>query len=479
MRFGVFLPYIRPELSKPLRQVYRDAAEQIECADAAGFDVIWFPEHHFTHNYCAPAPLVSVVDAARRTRRARVGTSVIVTPFYHPLILAEQVALVDHLVEGRLEVGFARGSSRYEYVRLGLTDAEAADRQREALDVLLGVWQADEDFEYQGRYYSFPPAYVVPRPLQEPHPPIWVAARTPDTLRYCVEHGLGVHTTTLRQAMTATHATLRTIDALVEELGAAARPPFAIQRETFVSESWAEVMAAMELVRRNHVRGFNQSRATTPSIRGYGSLDPLPEGMQLTVEDIAERSIVGDPETCVRKLREYEATGACEFIANMDFGEPQAQVLRSLELFGSRVIPHFREPAAAPTDARPRDPAEQAASAERRRQLVAWGERELGAGWRQWDTAAWLEHFDRLGPGSDRPGHYVFDLGVAPQNARADAGGVMEPTGRLMMIRDQQCPKCARPVIALYRRWHAESPARMRADIARRLDELDWHALHP
>ncbi len=114
MRFGYFLPYIRPALSTPMAQVYRDAAEQIECVEAAGFDVIWFPEHHFTHNYCAPAPLMSVIDAARRTRRIRVGTSVIVTPFYHPLILAEQIALADHLVEGRLEVGVVRGPSRYE-----------------------------------------------------------------------------------------------------------------------------------------------------------------------------------------------------------------------------------------------------------------------------------------------------------------------------------------------------------------------------
>jgi alkanesulfonate monooxygenase SsuD/methylene tetrahydromethanopterin reductase-like flavin-dependent oxidoreductase (luciferase family) len=243
MRFGYFLPYIRPELSKPMAQVYRDAAEQIECIEAAGFDVIWFPEHHFTHNYSSPDPLISVVDAVRRTKRIRVGTSVIVTPFHHPLILAERVAFADHLTEGRLEIGFARGASKFEYGRLGLTDVEAADRQREALEILLGVWQADEQFAYEGRYYRFPSVYVVPRPLQQPHPPMWIAARTPETLRFCIERGLGLHTTTLRQPMTATYATLAIIDAILDDLGLEARPPLAVQREAFASESGSAATA--------------------------------------------------------------------------------------------------------------------------------------------------------------------------------------------------------------------------------------------
>src|SRR5262245_58443302 len=152
MRFGYFLPYIRPDLSKSMARVYRDGAEQIECVERAGFDVVWFPEHHFTHSYCSPGPLLSVVDAARRVNRIRVGTSVILTPFYHPLILAEQIALVDHLVEGRLEVAFARGASPFEYARLGVTDTEASERQRESLEILLGVWKADDDFAYEGKY---------------------------------------------------------------------------------------------------------------------------------------------------------------------------------------------------------------------------------------------------------------------------------------------------------------------------------------
>src|SRR5262245_18927565 len=235
MRFGYFASLMRGEPDKPLAAVYRDTTEQIECAEAAGFDIVWFPEHHFTHNFCAPAPMVNVVDAAQRTSRMRLGTSVILSPYYHPLLVAEQIGMVDHLVDGRLEIGFARGASPYEYARLGLTEALAAERTRESVEVLLGIWGHDEEYGHDGKHFAFPPTYVVPRPYQQPHPPMWVAGRTPDTLRFCIERGIGLHTTPLRQSMAAVHATVNTIDAIVEDVGAEQRPKFAIQRETFVS----------------------------------------------------------------------------------------------------------------------------------------------------------------------------------------------------------------------------------------------------
>jgi alkanesulfonate monooxygenase SsuD/methylene tetrahydromethanopterin reductase-like flavin-dependent oxidoreductase (luciferase family) len=474
MRFGYNVPLLRPELSKPLSEVYRDANEQIECAEASGFDVVWFPEHHFTHHWCCPNPLMSAIDAARRTTRIRVGTAVIMTSAWHPLILAEQIGFADHLTEGRLEVGLGRGGSPYEYVRLGMTDSEAAERQYEALEILLGIWQKDEDFAYEGKCYKFPAVYTVPRPLQTPHPPLWVAARTPDTLRFCVTRGLGIQTTTLRQPMKATYATLNTIDALVEEVGADAPPPFSILRETFVSDRESEITRAMELVLRNHTRVYNQIRGKG-SVRGYGTLDPLPEDAPLTVELLAERSVVGDPDACVEKLREYEATGAHEFIAHMDYGQPQKAILESIQTFGTKVIPHFR---GRTSEGRRRGRArvDPAVSAERRERLLARARREFGDGWRGWTVSGWLQHFERS---ATEESCHVFDLSLAPQNARADPAGVMEPTGRLMMIRDQACPECGRPVIGLFYRRNGESGTQMRQVITERLKEMTWHAMHP
>src|SRR5687768_15928267 len=139
MRFGYFMPFHGYNRQRTEHQVYRDAHEVLEFVDAAGFDTVWFPEHHFAHLLYSPAPLLNVVDAANRTRNVRLGTSVILSPYYHPLLLAEQISLADHLTEGRLELGFARGSYMFEYQRLGLSgEIEAAERQEETLRVLLG-----------------------------------------------------------------------------------------------------------------------------------------------------------------------------------------------------------------------------------------------------------------------------------------------------------------------------------------------------
>jgi alkanesulfonate monooxygenase SsuD/methylene tetrahydromethanopterin reductase-like flavin-dependent oxidoreductase (luciferase family) len=191
------LPLLMAGHDEIIRRLTLLREREVECTEASGFDIIWFPEHHFTHHYCAPNPLLNIVDLARVTRRVKLGTSVIVVPFHHPLALAEEIGMADHLVDGRLEIGFARGASLYEYDRLGVTDVQAVGRTSECLEILLGIWKQDDDFAFSGRDNEFGPTYVVPRPLQEPRPPIWVAARIPKTLRFCIELGIGLHTTWL------------------------------------------------------------------------------------------------------------------------------------------------------------------------------------------------------------------------------------------------------------------------------------------
>jgi alkanesulfonate monooxygenase SsuD/methylene tetrahydromethanopterin reductase-like flavin-dependent oxidoreductase (luciferase family) len=475
MRFGYFASYIRADEDKSLTQVYRDTAEQVECADAAGFDVVWFPEHHFTHQYCAPNPLVNITDMAHRTRRVRLGTSVIVAPFHHPLVIAEEIGMVDHLVEGRLEIGFARGSSLYEYQRLGLTDVQAADRLRESLDILLGLWQADTEFAYRGNQFEFPATYVVPRPLQQPHPPLWVAARTPDTLRFCIERGIGLHTTPLRQPMSAVLTTMNIINAIVNEDAATVRPTVAVQTETCVSDDHERIMHAMQRLERNHVRAQNFTRDGNIPVRGFGSLDPLPEGLRITAEALSERGVVGDPDTCIGRIRRYQSLGAGEFIASMDFGQPQRDILRSIELFGSHVIPQCREP--VPVEDGSQQP--RAGATERRHALLAQGDRRFGSGWQEWQTSDWLAWFERRQNAGEAPPCEIFDFSVAPRNARADAAGVVGTSGRLILIRDQACPACGRPILALCYRQNAESPLHMRETVRRQQHWPAWHAAHP
>ena len=181
MKFDYFVTHTRSDAAKPYEQLYADGLEQIRLCDEMGIDTIWFPEHQFTNQLCSPAPLINVVDAAHRTSRVRLGTAVVITPYYNPLLVAGQVALADQLTRGRLEIGFGRGGFKYEYERLEMTEPLAAARQQEALEVILRAW-TETDFAYAGTYFKFPEVTVVPRPFQRPCPPTWIAARTPDSL---------------------------------------------------------------------------------------------------------------------------------------------------------------------------------------------------------------------------------------------------------------------------------------------------------
>jgi flavin-dependent trigonelline monooxygenase, oxygenase component len=333
-------------------QVYRSAAEQVEYADEAGFRHIWFPEHHFVQRYLSPAPLLNCIDAARRTTRVRVGTSIILTPYHHPLILGEQIALADHLTDGRLEVGFARGASLYEAERIGLkSHLEAAQRQQESLDILLGAWGQDEDFGFQGQYYSFPPVWLLPRPLQQPHPPLWVAGRSADTMRYCVERGLGLQTQFAAEPMSSVIGQLKLLDALVEEVGGRARPPLSAQRGVCVTEDPQAVTHLLEGIARSRRSPTFRADLANVAILEKGYIRGLKPGVNvppveaIPIDDLATRLLVGDPESCVKKLREYEALGFDEFVVD-PIGDHQ-QTMRSLRLLKEHVMPHFRTEAVA------------------------------------------------------------------------------------------------------------------------------------
>ncbi|MGE3149004.1 MAG: LLM class flavin-dependent oxidoreductase [Pseudorhodoplanes sp.] len=474
MRFGYFASYVRGDIDKPLPQVYRDTAEQVECAEAAGFDIIWFPEHHFTHHFCAPHPLINIVDMARLTKRVRLGTSVLIAPFRHPLILAEEIGMVDHLVEGRLELGFARGASNYQYRRFGLDDSEAAGRLSECLDILLGIWRTDDDFEYHGTYYDFGPTYVVPRPLQKPHPPLAIAARTPETLRFCIERGLGLHTTPMRQPKSAAATTMNIIKAIASEYPEMAGFPITIQTETVVSNDWDVVMNAMRFLERNHTRLVNSTRRQP--IKAYGSLDPLEEGARITAQQLSERAVVGNPESCVRQILEYEALGMNEYIAAMDFGQPQHETLKSIELFGREVIPRYREE--SKKLARPDARSARADSAAKKSELVEARNRSLGAGWQEWRESEWLDYFNRNGQANGARCE-IFDFSAGPSNVRADAAGVVGSSGKLMLIRDRGCPDCGRPVLCLCYRPNGESMQCLHDMLQKQDAWSSWHARHP
>lgn len=473
MRFGYFVSNARANPDESDAQLIRDSIEQVEAAEAAGFDIVWFPERHFNAAATSPHPLISIVDSARRTSRIRLGTSVLIAPYRHPLILAEEIGLVDQLTEGRLEIGFARGATLYEYERFGLDDKQAAGRLQECMDILLGLWGSEGEFGFQGQHFQFDKTYVNPRPVQKPHPPMSLAARSPESLRYCLQNGLAIHTTPLRQPKSAAQTTMNTIAAIVEEFPAIEWPEVAIETEAFISSDPDTVMNAMRLLESGHIRTNNFGKNGKNPSMGFGPLDPLPAGLEITAEQLTERCVVGDPDSVLEQVREYRDMGMTEFIANMDFGQSQKDILRSIELFGSKVISQdwIKSGSGAPRTA------SGGASAEKREALRREGEERFGSQWQEWREADWINWFELKAERGEET-FEIFDVSINP-GLRAEATGIVPTTGKLCLLRNLQCQKCGRPSLVLTYRPRGEAPKDL-GEAALRSSKWDtWHERHP
>jgi alkanesulfonate monooxygenase SsuD/methylene tetrahydromethanopterin reductase-like flavin-dependent oxidoreductase (luciferase family) len=321
-------------------QTVADAFAQIDLLDGVGFDMIWFPEHHFVRAYSSPSPLLGAVAAAHRVKHARVGTSVILAPLHHPLTLAGDIAYADHLTGGRLEVGFARGSSEYEVSRFQLQSIEAGERTRECVDAIGGLL-SQANFAFHGKYWQFAQTTIVPRPLQQPMPRMWIASRSPETVRYTIERRLGMMLTVQQETVARLQSQIGLVDAMVDDLEEYPRPPISVSRMLYVSKDRADTLRAMEYVARARATNFHIHPDDARIVGGHGEPGPLPDGYAYSPEELADRLVVGDPETVIAKLNAIEAMGVDQFVVYMDWGQPHEKIRRSLELFATEVMPHF------------------------------------------------------------------------------------------------------------------------------------------
>ncbi len=191
MKFGVLQFFSWPERRVELATVYARALERIEIMDRAGYDAVWLAEHHFSSFSVCPSVHMVGVMAAARTRRLRIGTAVSLAPFYHPLRLAEEVALLDVLSGGRVNWGAGRGFARVEFTAFGVPPEESASRFREAVEIVLRAW-TDERLSFAGAHFRFEDLEVLPKPMQRPHPPVWMAASSEGAIEWAAGRGFSI-----------------------------------------------------------------------------------------------------------------------------------------------------------------------------------------------------------------------------------------------------------------------------------------------
>lgn len=333
MDFGLFVPCHRLNDTYSEQQVIEHSLEMVMFADEAGFRVAWFPEHHLVQYISCPSPLMFAIKAASCTKHIRVGTAILVIPYYNPLRLAGEIGLADRLTEGRLEIGVGRGAFQYEFDRFGVTERSAAESLREGMDVIDGLLTHDS-FEYQGRRST-----AVPKPLQRPQPPIWVACRSPDTTRWAIERGYNLLATPWREPFERVERVYQQFSRTVDEVHPAKRPKFAISRMTYVGEDDNEALRAMQDVQTHH-RVFTRLFNNTATVeRGYTRPDPVED--EYSAERLFDNLVAGSAATCVEKLRRYEQLGVDHYIMYAGFPMDHAAAVRSIVRFAERVMPHF------------------------------------------------------------------------------------------------------------------------------------------
>jgi alkanesulfonate monooxygenase SsuD/methylene tetrahydromethanopterin reductase-like flavin-dependent oxidoreductase (luciferase family) len=188
MKFGVLQFFSWPERRVALPTVYERAMQRIEIMDQTGYDAVWLAEHHFSSFSVCPSVHLMGTHVAARTRNLRIGTAVSLAAFYHPLRLAEEVALLDVLSGGRVNWGAGRGFDRVEFEAFGVPGEESAPRFREAVSIVLEAWR-HERFSFEGDFFRFEDVEVLPKPLQQPHPPVWVAASSEPAIEWAAAEG--------------------------------------------------------------------------------------------------------------------------------------------------------------------------------------------------------------------------------------------------------------------------------------------------
>jgi alkanesulfonate monooxygenase SsuD/methylene tetrahydromethanopterin reductase-like flavin-dependent oxidoreductase (luciferase family) len=358
MRFGLFfeLSVPRPFSPERERQVVLHALEQARLADELGFDTVWAVEHHFLEEYShSSAPELLLTAVAMQTRRIRVGHGAVVCvpQMNHPIRVAERAAFLDLLSGGRLELGTARCSTWTELGGFGADPDHTKRDWDEFVRALPRMW-TQERVAWQGTGFSMPERAVLPKPLQRPHPPLWVTVTSPGTELDAAERGLGalgVAAAGFAEQERRTREYHRRIRHC-EPVGGAVNDRVATLNFLYCHED-AETGRARGLQMLgqfgllNAQLLFTREAYPTPAYGVLANLAPAPRGDPARpgeARGVPEGICIGDPHAIVRAIKEWESIGVDDvnFLLNAAEVLPQDQVLESLRLFAREVMPCFR-----------------------------------------------------------------------------------------------------------------------------------------
>lgn len=351
MKFGLFyqLPCADSQ-SEPVR--YQETLEQIRVADELGFDCAWLAELHFFKSFSImPSPLIVAAVAAQQTKKIRLGIAVNLLPLYPPLRCAEDGATVDILSNGRLDFGVGRGALPLHFAGFNVSREESRERFEEALQIIRKAW-TEERFSFNGQYYQVHDVVVVPKPVQKPHPPVRIAANSPETAVFAGREGYSVFLASVTNPLPRMREQVaRYRQAQAEHGQAATALDVASLFFVSVGDSVEGVRSAVEGSITNYYHTANRMiRAGTPLQPGesYGYLrEAQRQADVLSFADIERNiAIFGEPQQCIDKIHTlHREVGMGQLICWFNPGGlvPHRRVLSMMERFACAVMPTVRE----------------------------------------------------------------------------------------------------------------------------------------
>ena len=374
MRFGIFYEHQLPRPWGPdsEHKLLTDALEQIELADASGLDYVWEVEHHFLEEYShSSAPEVFLAAASQRTRRIRLGHGIVQAPsaVNHPARIAERVATLDLVSDGRVDFGTGEASSAAELGGFGVRREAKRAMWAETLDAVTRMFAEQPFAGYDGDFFTMPPRYVLPRPLQKPHPPLWVACSRRETIHLAARSGIGALSFSFVEPEDAAHWVAEYYDLIASEecvpRGFAVNPNVAVvlpmmlhpDEETAIDRGidGAHFFAyslghfygggTHRVGDSNLWQSFGTDRAEHGFAREivYANAQPLSVRL-LQAEMGSLRGAIGTPGQVTDLLARYEAAGVDQVMFVMQAGRSRHEhICESIELFAREVLPRFAD----------------------------------------------------------------------------------------------------------------------------------------
>lgn len=344
MRFSLFVHMERTDPDQDQRQLYDDFIALAKMADDGGMHAVWTGEHHGMDFTIAPNPFLNLIDVARQTKNVRLGTGTIVAPFWHPIRLAGEAAMADMIMDGRLDLGVARGAYSYEYERMvpGMDAWEAGQRMRELVPAVQGLWKGDHALD--GEFHSFPATTSSPKPTQENGPPIWVAARDPNSHEFAIANGCHVQVTPLWQGDEEITKLMDTFNAACAKYSDIPRPEIMLLNHTYIAADAEDAQLAAEEINRFYCyfgAWFKNERQVRQGLIERLSDEDIAAHPFYSPAAMMRDNVIATPEDAIARIKGYEELGYDEYSFWIDSGMSFERKQASLKRFINDVMPAF------------------------------------------------------------------------------------------------------------------------------------------